>query len=99
MTTPSTADSKEAGVRDHPIVEKGATGSSATHAAVKGETAPRLPHERDESSDSGTAEPSEVMKKAADDVRSGHSDDPRGPQAQQHYSDLTEKAAEQAKPG
>lgn len=42
-----------------------------THAAVDGAKAPRLPHERDESSDSGSGPPSEVMKKAHDDVVDG----------------------------
>ena len=98
MTTPSTADSKDAGVPVRPVVEAGAVGPSATHAVVKGEVAPRLPHERDESSDSGTGEPSELMQKAADDVRKGRTDEPRGPETQRHYSDLTEKARGQAGP-
>lgn len=44
-----------------------------THASVDGEPAPRLPHEHDESSDSGTGAPSEVMRRAHDDVVSGKS--------------------------
>lgn len=98
MTTPSTADSKDAGEPARPVVERGAVGPAATHAVVEGEVAPRLPHERDESSDSGTGEPSEVMQKAADDVRGGQTDEPRGPGAQQHYSELTEKARGEPKP-
>ncbi len=38
---------------------------------VSGRPAPRLPHERDESSDSGSGAPSEVMRRAYDDVVSG----------------------------
>lgn len=98
MTTPSTADSKDAGQPVRPVAERGAVGPGATHSVVKGEVAPRQPHERDESSDSGTGEPTEVMHKAAEDVHKGHSDRPRGPQTQADYSDLTEKAARPTKP-
>ncbi|MDQ6684018.1 MAG: hypothetical protein M3Z16_02720, partial [Pseudomonadota bacterium] len=41
-----------------------------TAAAVEGQRAPRLPHERDESSDSGTGTPSEAMRIAHDDAES-----------------------------
>lgn len=99
MTTPSTADSQDAGVPVRPATEGGATRPSGTHAAVKGEASPRLPHERDESSDSGTVAPSQVMHKAADDVEEGRVDAPRGPSSQQRYSELTEEAAPQKKPG
>ena len=98
MTTPSTANSKDAGAAVRPEPEKGAVGESATHSAVKGEVAPRLPHERDQSSDSGTRPPSDLMHKAASDANKGRTDDPRSPQTQQHYSDLTGKARTQAKP-
>jgi hypothetical protein len=89
MTTPSTADSKDSGTPVRPVTEPGALGPSATHAVVKGEVSPRLPHERDESSDSGTGAPTEVMQKAAEDVKGGHVDQPRGPDTQKNYSDLT----------
>lgn len=46
-------------------------GRAKTHPNVDGRPAPRQPHERDESSDSGTGEPSEVMRRAHDDVTSG----------------------------
>jgi len=98
MTTPSTSNSKDAGSNVRPAAEKGAVGPSATHAVVKGETSPRLPHERDESSDSGTNKPNERMKKAADDAQDGRTDVERGPATQEHYSDLTEAAAEPGKP-
>ena len=46
---------------------------TGTHSVVNAEPAPRLPHERDESSDSGTGAPSEVIRRAHDDVESGRS--------------------------
>ncbi len=45
--------------------------TSHTHSSRDGEKAPRLPHERDESSDSGTGAPSDVMRQAKEDVDSG----------------------------
>ena len=98
MTTPSTANSTDSGQAVRPVVEKGAVGPGATHSVVKGEMAPRLPHERDESSDSGQGKPTELIKKAADDVDSGRTDEPRGPDTQQHYSDLTGQAGAKTKP-
>ena len=98
MTSPSPANSTDAGAKVRPHVEKGATGRSATHAVVDGEVAPRLPHERDESSDSGTREPSQLMHKAADDLKNGQTDVPKGPETQRRYSDLTEQAGTDAKP-
>jgi hypothetical protein len=92
MTSPSTANSKDTGGVVQPVAEHGSVGPSATRSVVKGELAPRLPHERDESSDSGTREPSKRMLQAASDVQRGHTDESRGPETQQHYSDLTEEA-------
>lgn len=96
MTSPSPANSKDAGVQVRPVVEPGAIGPGATHAVVKGEVAPRLPHERDESSDSGTGEPTDIMRKAGRDAERGHTDAPRGPATQQRYSELTEAAQPEA---
>ena len=93
MTTPSTADSKDSGTKVDPVAERGAVGPGATHSAVKGELAPRLPHERDESSDSQRGEPSELMRVAAEDAKKGRTDEPRGPDTQQHYSELTHEAS------
>ena len=87
MTTPSTANSKDVGTSVTPVIDKGGVGESATHSVVKGEVAPRLPHERDQSSDSGTTAPREVMHKAADDAEHGHTDVQRGPQDTEQYSD------------
>ena len=45
--------------------------TSNTTVAQDGEKAPRLPHERDESSDSGTGAPRDVIRQAKKDVDSG----------------------------
>ena len=42
-----------------------------TAVAKDGEPSPRLPHERDESSDSGTSAPRDVMRRAKKDLDSG----------------------------
>jgi len=47
--------------------------------------APRLPHERDESSDSQHSEPRPEMKQAHDDVASGKVDTDRGAPAHEAY--------------
>ena len=66
MRTTSTADGAQAeGSTDADTAKPG-----QTHSSVKGNVAPRLPHERDESSDSGQGAPSDVMKRAADDAES-----------------------------
>ena len=96
MTTPSPANSHDDGGAVRPLADRGAIGRSATHAVVKGEVAPRLPYERDESSDSGTGEPTEIMRQAGEDMENGHSDPPRGPATQQRYSELTEEAQSDA---
>ena len=53
------------------VTTRGGPPPSGTRADVDGESSPRLPHERDESSDSGTGAPSDVMHIAHDDVESG----------------------------
>jgi hypothetical protein len=49
-----------------------------TRANVNGESAPRAPHERDESSDSGTGVPSDVVRKGHDDVVAGRTGTDKG---------------------
>ncbi len=49
-----------------------------TTVAKDGERAPRLPHEHDESSDSGTSEPRDVMRQAKEDLDSGKQPTDRG---------------------
>ena len=79
MSATSTADSKDASgqpieATTDPVVTK----PSSTHAAVKGAVSPRLPHERDESSDSGTRAPDPKMEQAAKDVAAGIKGTDRG---------------------
>lgn len=57
--------------------EPGATRPGATHAAVDGETAPRLPHERDESADAAPPN-DERIEKAAADIEAGRQGSDRG---------------------
>jgi hypothetical protein len=67
MRNPSTAD----GVGADPSGPESGTRKGQTRSNVKGETAPRLPHERDESSDSDKNAPREVIRQAGKDVESG----------------------------
>jgi hypothetical protein len=98
VLTPSTGQLAGNDGADPAVLERGAVGPGGTRTAVKGEVSPRLPHERDESSDSGTREPSEVMHKAAGDMQDGRTDAPRGPETQKRYSELTQKTIKQVKP-
>jgi len=52
-------------------VDRARDGRADTHASVFGQSAPRMPHERDESSDSGTGAPSDVVERAREDVEDG----------------------------
>lgn len=59
-----------------------------------GESAPRLPHERDQSSDSQEAaggKQAEVGRKAHDDVERGVVDTDRGPEADRVYNDKVKR--------
>jgi hypothetical protein len=67
MRTPSTADG--AGADRESATAK--TNQGQTHANVKGETAPRLPHERDESADTEQGAQSELLRRAQKDVEAG----------------------------
>lgn len=72
MRTPSTGNFSPPESADEPIAkDKARTNRAKTVPDVAGRPAPRMPHERDESSDSGTGAPSEVMRRAHDDVESG----------------------------
>lgn len=51
---------------------------SNTTVAQDGDRVPRLPHERDESSDSGTGAPRDVMRQAKKDLDSGKQPTDRG---------------------
>jgi hypothetical protein len=59
--------------------------SGKTRAAIDGEAAPRLPHERDESSDSGRSAPREIIRRAQGDIEAGRVDTDRGPPADAAY--------------
>lgn len=50
-----------------------------------GEAAPRLPHERDESADSGQGAPTERMRQAGRDVESGKRPTDRGEATNEVY--------------
>ena len=63
-------------------------GGGKTKVEQGGESKPRLPHERDESSDSQQAqggEPTEVGKRAHEDVERGVVDTDRGPVTDRVY--------------
>jgi len=75
------------------------TPDSSTHTNIAGESVPRMPHERDESSDSGTSEPREIIRKAHDDVESGKVDTDRGEVTNEVYNkNLREPKARTPKP-
>ena len=61
-----------------PKPAAGASDSGATHANVSGEASPRLPHEHDESSDSGTRPPDPHIEQAAKDAQSGKQQTDKG---------------------
>ena len=58
---------------------------ATTHAAIGGAAVPRLPHERDESSDSVESAPRDVIRQAHDDLESGKVDTDRGPPSDAAY--------------
>jgi hypothetical protein len=58
---------------------------AGTHSSVKGRRAPRQPHERDESSDSGTGAPSEIVRKGHDDVVAGRTGTDKGEATDEVY--------------
>ena len=51
------------------------------------EVSPRFPHERDESSDSQTSEPRDVMRQAHEDIERGLVDTDRGPVLDKVYEE------------
>ncbi len=59
-----------------PATRQGKT--SDTTVAKDGDGSPRLPHEHDESSDSGKSEPREVIRQAKKDLDSGKQQTDRG---------------------
>lgn len=85
MTTPSTANSgsspSDSAAQDVPA------SSGTTRSTVDGERAPRTPNERDESSDSGAGVPSELMRRAHDDVQGGKTPTDKSETTDQTYRD------------
>ena len=72
MRTPSTGNFSPPDSAKEPVdSDKPEASRGKTLPNVAGRPAPRLPHERDESSDSGVGAPSDVMKRAHDDAVSG----------------------------
>jgi hypothetical protein len=72
LRTPSTGNfSLPEDAREPVDADRPEDARATTQRNVKGRPAPRLPHERDESADSGTGAPSDVIQRAHDDVESG----------------------------
>ena len=70
------------------------TDGGKTKVAQDGESKPRLPHEHDESSDSQQTqggEPTEVGKRAHEDVERGLVDTDRGPVTDRLYRDKVKR--------
>jgi len=95
VRTPSTGDSaappdaadqaKDPDALEPGTADRARDPRAGTHRNVKGQTAPRAPHERDESSDSGTGAPSDVMRKGHDDVVSGKTGTDKGEATEDVY--------------
>ena len=95
MRNPSTGDFAAPPEAAHPAPDPDAPEPGAADAArepradarsnVKGQSAPRAPHERDESSDSGAGAPSDVMRKGHDDVVSGKTGTDKGEATDEVY--------------
>lgn len=69
-------------------------GGGKTKVEQGGESAPRLPHERDQSSDSQQTQdgkPTKVGRQAHDDVERGVVDTDRGPEADRVYNDKVKR--------
>ena len=72
MRTPSTGNFAPTDSAEEPVEhDKPQRGRGKTLPNVAGRPAPRMPHERDESSDSGVGAPSDVMRRAHDDAVAG----------------------------
>ncbi|VTU37163.1 hypothetical protein [Variovorax sp. RA8] len=77
--------SKKAPAKTDPLKD---AGGGKTKVEQGGESAPRLPHERDQSSDSQqNQDSSEMGRKAMEDVERGVVDTDRGPEADRVYNE------------
>ena len=66
----------------------GAKSQGETRASIDQSAEPRLPHERDESSDSQKSPPRADMQQAAKDIKAGLVDTDRGPPSDSAYKKL-----------
>jgi len=79
VRTPSTGNAAPPAPSPTPTATDAARPTRrGTTANVAGRPAPRVPHERDESTDSGIGAPSDVMRRAHDDVASGKTGTDKG---------------------
>ena len=79
MRTPSTGNASPPDSAEKAAESgkpRNARGKTSPNVAVR--PAPRLPHERDESSDSGVGAPSDLMRRAHDDAASGKTGTDKG---------------------
>jgi hypothetical protein len=91
------AASKQAAVPESDATETAPTPArGATRPVKDGAPSPRQPNERDESSDSQQGAPSDLMRKAHDDVERGVADTSRGEATDAAYRRVR---AEAGKPG
>jgi hypothetical protein len=82
---------KDPGAPDDPVRD---AGGGDTKTEQGGDSAPRLPHERDESSDSQErppGQPSDMGRKGHDDIERGVVDTDRGPEADRVYNDKVKR--------
>ena len=94
MATPNTHETDDTKTQRQPrspaAADPKADGNTRTEQS--GESSPRLPHERDESSDSqsnqdGSSSATELGKRAHDDVERGVVDTTRGAETDRVYND------------
>lgn len=82
---------KDAGAPEDPVRD---AGGGNTKIGQGGESAPRLPHEHDQSSDSQETQdgqPTEVGRKAHEDIERGSVDTDRGPVVDRVYNDKVKR--------
>jgi hypothetical protein len=86
MTKEQAMASKKAPAKTDPLKD---AGGGKTKVEQGGESAPRLPHERDQSSDSQQNQggSSELGRKGMEDVERGVVDTDRGPEADRVYNE------------
>jgi hypothetical protein len=89
MKVPSTGNFEPSGKEKEGDQDADHFGArSKTRTSVDGAASPRLPHERDESSDSGTGAPSDVMHIAREDAESDRVGTDKGEATNAAYDSL-----------